>query len=59
MNIIETLEISIHLNLLHAKDNMSREDFELALHRIRDARQQLEEIETLLHQETINYSNIN
>lgn len=47
MSEIETIQISIHLNLLLAKNNVKQKNFELAIQRIQDARRLLEQLEVL------------
>ena len=50
MKQIETLRISIHLNLLLAQNSIKENNFNLAMCRLQDARILLEQIEVLLQQ---------
>lgn len=50
MKQIETLQISIHFNLLLAQNSIKENNLNLAICRLQDARILLEQIEVLLQQ---------
>lgn len=54
MKPIETIRIPIHLNLLLAEKNMKENNLHLAMSRIQEARQLLEDLEALTEKRETN-----
>lgn len=57
MGEIDTIQFSIHLNLLLAKNNLKENELELAVDQVQDARYLLEQLEVLTHQIELNIQN--
>lgn len=54
MKQIESIQFSIHLNLLLAQNSIKENDLNLAMYQMRDARSLLEELEILVKKNEIN-----